>query len=324
MTTERVIDDLIHRNIDLDSNFERRIVEMIFAEKRIPLRRHVRTHVCDEFGEVDILAQFMFEDGLYIAHIENKIAAVEQPGQFKRYQQRKQDAERNGNFRRVRTAILAPAKYLNATDVALFDVVVKYEDVAPMLGNPADQDLINRAIEYGHAAIPPDIQRTHFKSQYFVFASEAWSGARKNTDTLQPKGNKVSYFLGLKEFSDSVKLSCIEHVVFDDNPNSAIKGDQGRLRAMIQMGGPAECQQWRERFARAAPNHFKVDQARDGKLRFYVNVCPDPPPVHIAKRLPGSTEVIIADAEEQAEAIRECSRQAKELHDWVRTQARRL
>ncbi len=289
-------------------------MKQIFEDSSLPSRRFAWPGRTDRFGEVDITVEFLVNGEKWVAFVENKINAVEQPRQFERYQERKKAAEEHDNrIDRVVTVMLAPEKYIGSADRAqLFDCRVTYESICPIISCVADRQVFEQAIRKASVSLSPDEARTGFKKRYFDIARTVWANARQNTPTIQPNGCKLSYELRIDRKGVITKC-CIEHVTVDESA-SRIETDAGRLRLMLEFISTNERDSWLQMLADRTPSHIKV-YAR-AKRRLHADYIPDPPRVFIAARTddPAIDEI---STDSQEEAIRAAATLAKELAKWT-------
>ena len=136
---ESIFEDIRERDMDFlfmeEFNVNREFTEKLF-EKIIPeiyesnniLAKH---SIFDEqFGETDIYISFSIKGIDYIFLIENKINAVFQPDQAKRYNLRKENILKNNYEIRVYSVLFAPEKYITTHNESNeFDFSISYENI---------------------------------------------------------------------------------------------------------------------------------------------------------------------------------------------------
>jgi len=122
---ERDIDLLVLEEILSDISFSHHLLEGSEIPPPINLGDLKACHSYnDEKGEVDIRVDYILENRQITLWIENKIDAVFQKDQIKRYQQRKKNTEHESFI-----ILLAPKDYIQSN--SQFDWAVSYESLKP-------------------------------------------------------------------------------------------------------------------------------------------------------------------------------------------------
>ena len=89
-------------------------------------------------GESDLVVAFGDNDGKFIAHVENKIAAAFQPNQMERYRARSSRWAAIAGVSRSVTVLLAPANYMGRPGAEGFEVQITYEEASTALRTDGD------------------------------------------------------------------------------------------------------------------------------------------------------------------------------------------
>jgi hypothetical protein len=140
-----------------------------------------------ELGESDLVVQFSNNrNEKYALLIENKIDAIPQPSQAKRYTTRGSKGKEEGSWKDFKTCIVAPEKYLqnNGTEASIYDTKISYEEIAEWLKrNPMDPirseyraEIVKNAIEQNRNGYNPTPHEsvTELFLQYWEFCSDSY------------------------------------------------------------------------------------------------------------------------------------------------------
>lgn len=153
-----------------------------------------------EFGESDIVV--LYDNGHAIL-IENKIGAIAQKDQAKRYQQRGEKGLAFKFWHSFSTCIIAPENYLESTaDVRGYQAKVSYERIRDWFDRHDSErfqfkkNLMQEAIEQnrrGYTTIP-DARVTSFWRDYWEFASQNHPKLRMDQPGSKPANSSFIYF----------------------------------------------------------------------------------------------------------------------------------
>lgn len=153
-----------------------------------------------EFGESDIVV--LYDNGHAIL-IENKIGAIAQKDQAKRYQQRGEKGLAFKFWHSFSTCIIAPENYLDSTaDVRGYQAKVSYERIRDWFDRHDSErfqfkkNLMQEAIEQnrrGYTTIP-DARVTSFWRDYWEFASQNHPKLRMDQPGSKPANSSFIYF----------------------------------------------------------------------------------------------------------------------------------
>ena len=143
-------------------------------------------------GESDLVA--VYNNGLAIL-IENKINAIAQPTQGKRYEQRGIKGIENAHWTSFRTCMIAPILYLQKEqDAAVYDSTLSYEEISEWFISKRDQRskykgyLLNEAIEQnrrGYTIVPSE-SVTEFWSKYWILSIQQYPELEMKKPGLKP------------------------------------------------------------------------------------------------------------------------------------------
>jgi hypothetical protein len=296
---------LIKRNLNLDDNLAKWFFNKCFSRTVESVRCNADACVSDT-GEVDIRAEFRLDEGTTaILFIENKIDAQPTHRQFERYRERVERERAKGRFDLAAACLVAPCSYIKNHEHAdeFFDATIDYESLRTVVQNPDEKKLIAEAITKGTTAIPPDVERTKWKDQYFTIVQAVWPGAEKASASTQPLGDLMTYKLSkppplkLYEFN-------IEHHVWDKRD----KDVHNTIRIKFNFRDD-DADSWEKVLTMVRenlPSDMRMDRGKSKSLRIYVYTSKDVPHVDITR-----------PANEQAEAIRTCGDLAHGLYEWV-------
>jgi hypothetical protein len=153
-----------------------------------------------ELGESDIVV--LYDNGHAIL-IENKIGAIAQKDQAKRYQQRGEKGLACKSWHSFSTCIIAPESYLESiADVRGYQAKVSYERIRDWLGARDSERyqfkklLMQEAIEQnrrGYTTIP-DARVTSFWRDYWEFASKNHPQLKMDQPGSKPANSSFIYF----------------------------------------------------------------------------------------------------------------------------------
>jgi hypothetical protein len=134
---ERDMDFLLVEEFNVNKEFlvklfERNIPNIILA-KNINAKHSI---VDNLYGETDIFISFFIEENNYILLIENKIDAIFQPNQSKRYNLKKENILKNNEKCIIYSVLIAPEKYIkNHIESNDFNICITYEEIMEYFNN---------------------------------------------------------------------------------------------------------------------------------------------------------------------------------------------
>lgn len=111
--------------------------------------------------------------------IEDKINAVAQPEQSKRYEVRAKKALEEGRFDKYHIFIVAPQKYLSSNqEAANYDHQISYESMQAVLKDEFEKSLLKKALDESRRGYVPieDRQVTAFWNAIYDYADEHFPG----------------------------------------------------------------------------------------------------------------------------------------------------
>ncbi len=138
-------------------------------------------------GETDVEIIFSDGDEKIAFLIEDKIDAVAQPEQEKRYEIRAKKAIEQGLYNKYYIFIVAPQKYLNNNQEAeKYAYQVSYEEIREVLSDEFEKALINKALDESKRGYVPveDRRVTDFWNQLYDFVENNYP------DTFNMQGHK--------------------------------------------------------------------------------------------------------------------------------------
>lgn len=134
---ERDMDFLLVEEFNVNKDFLVKLFEKnipnIITAKNITAKHSI---VDNLYGETDIFISLFIEEYNYILLIENKIDALFQPNQSKRYNLRKENFLKNNEKCFVYSVLIAPEKYINNHNESNdFDICITYEEIMEYFNN---------------------------------------------------------------------------------------------------------------------------------------------------------------------------------------------
>lgn len=135
---ERDIDLLILEELHCDGEFQRLIASRLFGACDASFESAWNSVSDVSYGESDLIATFAIEDETTAVLLENKIKAPFQQDQALRYYKRGELGLSAGLWNRFITCLLAPSRYIEATDQSQFDHCITYESLTPHFRRNAD------------------------------------------------------------------------------------------------------------------------------------------------------------------------------------------
>ena len=132
---ERDIDLLLMEEWCVNPEFARFFLKKIVPSNFNILNRTAMHSITDDaYGENDIVLTFQHGEQHIAVLVEDKIAAVPQPNQAKRYQLRAEKMKSSGQYDEVFICIVAPQHYLD-NDTEQYPNSITYESLADYLAN---------------------------------------------------------------------------------------------------------------------------------------------------------------------------------------------
>ncbi len=126
-------------------------------------------------GETDVEVIFNYGETRIAFLIEDKIDAIAQPEQAKRYKIRADKAVESGKYDKYFIYIIAPQKYLKGNqEAALYPNRISYEELLDVLNDDFDKAMLKKALdESKHGYVPIEDQRvTAFWDRLYTFVEE--------------------------------------------------------------------------------------------------------------------------------------------------------
>jgi len=193
--TERDIDLLLLEELNVSADFSLWLYSQVAQRNDDPLCRGAWHSITDAvLGESDIVV--IYENGFAVL-IENKIDALAQPEQGKRYKARGKKGVQDGLWKSYATCIVAPKLYLQKEQYALiYDSNLSYEDIANWFlslkgGDPRaayKAYILKEAIEQNRRGytITPDQRVTTFWLKYWELAKEKYPELEMKKPSIKP------------------------------------------------------------------------------------------------------------------------------------------
>jgi hypothetical protein len=204
-----ILEAVAERDIDLlvleELTVSREFAEWFFLENHLalPIQNSARAFhsVSDaELGESDIVV--LYENGHAIL-VENKIGAIAQKNQAKRYRQRGEKGLLCKSWSSYSTCIIAPNNYLERTaDARGYQTHISYEQIRDWFGSHNTErhqfkrNLMHEAIEQnrrGYTNIP-DARVTAFWKDYWDFATLDYPNLGMYQPGNKPANSSFIYF----------------------------------------------------------------------------------------------------------------------------------
>ncbi len=178
---ERDIDLLIMRHFSLANQ---NVINLFAKKAGIIINEgfvidSVAHSVTTSDGETDIEI-IIWDNNEKIAFIiENKINAVAQPNQARRYEIRAEKAVKEGRYSKYYIFIIAPQKYLdNNKEASKYKNQISYEQIRDVILDHIDIAMIDKALdESKHGYVPIEDRRvTDFWNSIYEFAEDRYPG----------------------------------------------------------------------------------------------------------------------------------------------------
>jgi len=132
---ERDIDLLLMEEWCVNPKFARFLLQKIMPVDFDIINRTAMHSVTDDvYGENDVVLTFHRKEQRFAILVEDKIDAIPQPDQAKRYQLRAEKMKSSGQYEEVFICIVAPLHYLE-NDVEKYPNRISYESLADFLAN---------------------------------------------------------------------------------------------------------------------------------------------------------------------------------------------
>jgi len=147
-----------------------------------------------ELGESDIEIHISHNGKRVCLMVENKINAVQQPKQYKRYIERGEKKIKNGETEKFHVFMTAPQAYLSSTKE--YSLRVAYEDMLRVTTDPFSAAVLSKALEKKNAYQPiPDERVSIFWKALYKYVSMYFSDlyALMPTKTNKPRGTKAQW-----------------------------------------------------------------------------------------------------------------------------------
>jgi hypothetical protein len=180
---ERDIDLIVMEEFSVNDEFRDWFSSRIYGETIfLEIIGTWHSVVVEDLGESDIVFVFQAHTGQRIALlIENKINALPQPKQSKRYKIRGQKGIMKGDWDEFRTCLIAPSKYFGSIkNTESYDTVIAYEELLSFFSSRRFRDdrykykakIIQEAIEQNRRGYQPEYNQamTEFVKQYVDYA----------------------------------------------------------------------------------------------------------------------------------------------------------
>lgn len=187
MSRDVIFDNIFER--DMDMLLMRQFSDNNFAFIDLFLKRihcgsdysvlKIAHSVMTSDGETDIQVILSFNGSRIALLIEDKIDAIAQPDQAKRYEIRAEKAKTNGEYDEYYIFIVAPQKYLeNNKEVSNYSYRLSYEDIKTTLTNEFDLAIMNCALaESKRGYIPVEDRKvTLFWNRMFNYVEARFPG----------------------------------------------------------------------------------------------------------------------------------------------------
>lgn len=201
--TERDIDLLLLEELNVSNDFSSWFYSVVTKNDDIPLCRGAWHSISDaSLGESDLVA--IYENGLAIL-IENKIDALAQPKQGKRYKARGEKGIQTGSWKSFYTCMVAPSLYLQKEkDASEYNTNLSYEEISDWFKSLNHNDqrakyksyLIQEAIEQNRRGytINPDKRVTDFWSKYWELTIQQYPELEMKKPGIKPANSDWPHF----------------------------------------------------------------------------------------------------------------------------------
>ena len=193
--TERDIDLLLLEELNVSDDFSTWFYSAITKNNDKPSSKGAWHSITDpDFGESDLVV--IYDNGLAIL-IENKIDAIEQPQQGRRYKARGNKGIEKGFWRSFVTCMVAPDLYLQKQqDSSVYDATLGYEAISAWFSSKEGADrrsayksyLIKEAIEQNRRGytVNPDERVTDFWSKYWDLSIQQYPELEMKKPGIKP------------------------------------------------------------------------------------------------------------------------------------------
>jgi hypothetical protein len=193
--TERDIDLLLLEELNVSDEFSTWFYSNVTKNNDKPSSKGAWHSIPDPaLGESDLVV--IYDNGLAIL-IENKIDAVAQPEQGRRYRARGSKGIENGLWRTFVTCMVAPTLYLHKEqDASVYDANLSYEEISKWFSTKESTDrrsaykryLINEAIEQNRRGykVNPDERVTEFWSKYWALSIQQYPELEMKKPGIKP------------------------------------------------------------------------------------------------------------------------------------------
>lgn len=129
-------------------------------------------------GESDVEIIFNMNNQKIAFLIEDKIDAIAQPGQAKRYKIRAEKSIEEGRFDKYFIFIVAPQKYLDGNkEASNYDYRISYEQISEVIDDNFDKAIVDKALdESKHGYVPiEDKKVTEFWEHIYEYVEQNYS-----------------------------------------------------------------------------------------------------------------------------------------------------
>ena len=193
--TERDIDLLLLEELNVSDDFPAWLYSTVTKNNDKPSSKGAWHSISDPaLGESDLVVIYDNEIAILI---ENKIDAVAQPDQGRRYKARGSKGIENGLWSSFVTCMVAPNLYLQKEkDSNIYDATLSYEAISEWFSSKENTDrrsayksyLINEAIEQNRRGytVNPDERVTDFWSKYWELSIQQYPELEMNKPGIKP------------------------------------------------------------------------------------------------------------------------------------------
>ncbi len=193
--TERDVDLLLLEELNVSDDFSTWFYSTVTKNNDKPSSKGAWHSISDPvLGESDLVA--IYDNGMAIL-IENKIDAIAQPEQGRRYKARGANGIENGLWSSFVTCIVAPNLYLQREqDSSVYDANLSYEAIYDWFSSKESTDrrsayksyLIKEAIEQNRRGytVNPDERVTEFWSKYWALSIQRYPELEMKKPGIKP------------------------------------------------------------------------------------------------------------------------------------------
>ena len=193
--TERDVDLLLLEELNVSDDFSTWFYSTVTKNNDKPSFKGAWHSISDPvLGESDLVA--IYDNGMAIL-IENKIDAIAQPEQGRRYKARGDNGIENGLWSSFVTCIVAPNLYLQREqDSSVYDANLSYEAIYDWFSSKESTDgrsvyksyLIKEAIEQNRRGytVNPDERVTEFWSKYWALSIQRYPELEMKKPGIKP------------------------------------------------------------------------------------------------------------------------------------------